>query len=91
MALLRRIKQLMDKHINYRVAVIGASLLGVIVFAINYAHGVPIAMVAASKQASYTFFVAGFITRNNENLAVLLDNPLLSLLMATVISASLAI
>lgn len=81
----------MDKHINYRMAVVAAAALGGIVFAINYSHGAPIALVAAGKQATYTFFVAGFITRYNENLAVLLENRWLSLAMAVTVSSCLAI
>jgi hypothetical protein len=89
--MLKKIKLLMDKHINYRMAVVGATLLGVIVFSVNYSYGIPLALTAAMKQAAYTFFVAGFITRNNENLAILLTNKAASLCLAVVISSFLAI
>ena len=81
----------MDRHINYGMAFAGAFFLGVTVFVINYPHGVPLALVAAAKQATYTFFVAGFITRNSERIAVMLDNRHLSLLLSVVVSTAIAV
>jgi fructose-specific phosphotransferase system IIC component len=49
----------------------GALFLGTIVFFINYDHGVVNGLIAASKQAIYTFFVGGFITRLCENIATI--------------------
>ena len=87
----RRIKRFMDKHIHYGMAFAGAGFLGTTVFIINYPHGIAIALVAAAKQATYTFFAAGFITRNSENLAVRLDNRPLSLLMSVTVSSAIAV
>ena len=89
--MLKTIKALMDKHINYRAACWGALILGGMVYGINVSHGVPIALVAATKQATYTFFVAGLITRNNDRLVTRLDNQLLSLLLGIVVSSCIAI
>jgi predicted PurR-regulated permease PerM len=85
------IKQFMDRHINYGMAFAGAGFLGVTVFVINYPHGVPMALVAAVKQAIYTFFAAGFITRNSERLAVKLNNRWLSLLLSIIVSTCIAV
>ncbi len=91
MQILKKIKQVMDRHINYRLAWIAAAGLALIVFLINCSHGIPIALVAATKQATYTFFVAGFITRGTEKLALLLDNQIASIALAAVVSAFWAI
>ena len=87
----KTIKAVMDRHINYEMAVAGAVFLGGAVFAINYSHGIGMALVAAAKQAAYTFFAAGFITRNSEHLAVMLDNRALSLLMSVMVSTLIAV
>ena len=63
-------KQWMDTYINYNLAIAGALVLGSIVFYINYGHGVLPATIAAAKQAAYTFFAGGFISRFGENLSV---------------------
>ena len=89
--MLKTIKTFMDKYINYSMAILGAVFLGVTVFIINYSHGVSIALIAAAKQATYTFFMAGFITRNSENLAVKLDNRALSLIMSITVSTLIAV
>lgn len=68
--MLKKIKAVMDANIDYGGAIIGASLLGAIVFWINHNHGTAMATTAALKQATYTFFVAGFIVRNNERLSL---------------------
>jgi len=85
------IKRWMDRTINYRMAFAGSAVLGGVVFAVNYPHGLGVAMTSSLKQAVYTFFVAGFITRSNENLAVRLIDPRASLILATVVSSCLAI
>lgn len=85
------IKRFMDKHINYGMAFAGAAFLGTTVFIINYPHGIAIALVAAAKQAAYTFLAAGFITRNSENLSIKLNNRRLSLLMSVTVSTAIAV
>lgn len=81
----------LSRHINYRMAFAGAGVLGTVVFAINLAHGIPLALIAAGKQALYTFLVAGFITRNNERLARRGNHGLLALVVAVTVSSLLAI
>jgi hypothetical protein len=89
--MLKRIRAALDAHIDYRGAIVGATLLGGIVFRLNYAHGASLATTAALKQATYTFFVAGFIVKNNERLARKGPNPAVSLLLAAAVSSCIAV
>ncbi len=89
--MLKRIRAFFDANIDYRGAVIGATLLGSIVFWINHAHGTAAAATAALKQATYTFFVAGFIVKNNERLARKRERAAVALLFATAVSTCLAV
>ena len=89
--MLRRLKHTLDAHIDYGGAIMGATLLGVIVFWLNLPHGAARAAPAALKQATYTFFVAGFIVKNNERLARKWAAPAPSLLLATTVSSCLAV
>ncbi len=54
---------------DWRSALIGAALMGSIVALINLRHGTAPALVAASKQAAYTLFIAGLVLRLCERLA----------------------
>ena len=87
----RRLKDWGANYIDYRSAWISALLLGVIVWTINLPHGALAALPAALKQATYTFFVAGFIVRLCENLAVRIRARQVALCLATLIPASAAI
>ncbi len=89
--MLRSIKAALDANVDYGGAIAGAGVLGATVFALNYPHGAPLAATAALKQATYTFFVAGFIARNNERLALKLARPAASLLLATAVSSCCAV
>lgn len=89
--MLNTIKRLMDRHINYPMALLSAVFLGFTVFLINLPHGASMALVAATKQATYTFFAAGIITRNSENLALRFSQPQLSLLFSIVLSTCIAV
>lgn len=89
--MLKRIRGLLDANVDYGAAIAGAALLGSIVFWLNSAHGAALATSAALKQATYTFFAAGFIAKNNERLARRLAHPAASLLLATSVSSCLAI
>ena len=60
----------------------GAVVLGSFVFFINYDHGFWPGLTAASKQAFYTFFAGGLLTRLCENLSVRYEKKLPALLMA---------
>jgi hypothetical protein len=89
--MLTRIRKILDASVDYPAAIAGATLLGAIVFGLNYAHGAASATTAALKQATYTFLAAGFIAKNNERLALKLAAPAWSLLLAATVSSGLAV
>ena len=43
----------------------GAIAMGLIVFFINWDHGIIPGLIAAGKQATYTFLAGGFMMRMN--------------------------
>ena len=89
--MLKRIKRTLDANVDYPAAVAAATLLGSIVFALNRRHGTSSATVAALKQATYTFFVAGFIVKNNERLALKPMDGRLASARAAAVSTCLAV
>ena len=89
--MLKRARALFGAHIDLGGAIVGASLLGAIVFWLNHSHGASQAATAALKQATYTFFVAGFIVKNNEKLATKWPEPAFALSLATGVSSCLAV
>ncbi len=68
----------------------GAVFLGVIVFFINSDHGIANGLIAASKQALYTFFVGGFITRLCENIATI-SKSIIAIILAVLIPSIIAV
>ncbi len=88
---LRALKDYGARYIDYGMAWKGALFLGLAVWAINLPHGPLAALPAALKQATYTYFVAGFITRLCERLAVAVDNRPLGLVVAVAVSSCIAI
>ena len=50
--MLRRIKDTLDANIDYGGAIMGATLLGAVVFRLNASHGTALATTAALKQAT---------------------------------------
>jgi hypothetical protein len=89
--MLTRIRNTLASNIDYGGAVSGAVLLGSIVFWLNRAHGTSPAATAALKQATYTFFVAGFIVKNNERLALKRADARASVVLAATVSSCLAV
>ena len=90
-ALLRRIKNWSGSYIDYSMAWKGALFLGSVVWLINLTHGPWAALPAALKQASYTYFVAGFITRLCQNLATRFERKAVALSLAVMIPSSIAL
>ena len=58
-----------DKIINYKIASIGALVMGFIVGYINLDHGLLPESIAALKQAAYTFFLGGMLLKVLETIA----------------------
>ena len=79
-----------NKLFDPKMGLAGALFLGIIVFFINYDHGITNGFIAASKQALYTFFVGGFITRLCENLATI-SKSVSAIIIAVLIPSFIAV
>jgi|SRR5690606_25859893 len=79
------------RHVDVSTAWKAALLLGLVVYAINISHGALAALPAALKQATYTFFVAGFIVRLCENLVNNKDLHALAFPSAVIIPSCIAV
>ena len=88
---LKRIKVWGGTYIDYAMAWKGALFLGVVVWLINSSHGALAALPAALKQASYTYFVAGFVTRLCQTLAIRFESRAASLTLAVLIPSTIAL
>ncbi len=89
--MLMRVKTILDANIDYGGAVVSATALGLIVFWLNRQHGAALASSAALKQATYTFFAAGFILKNNLRLALKWADRPTGVLRAASVSSAIAI
>jgi len=88
---LGRLRDFGSRYIDYSMAWKGALFLGVSVFLINLSHGPWAALPAALKQAAYTYFVAGSVTRLCQTLAIRLDPTVVALSMAVVVPSCIAL
>lgn len=79
-----------NKLFDPKMGLAGALFLGTIVFFINFDHGIVNGLIAASKQALYTFFVGGFITRLCENIATI-KNSFYAIFLAVLIPSIIAV
>ena len=70
---------------------IGALILGTAVFFINYDHGLIWGLTAALKQATFTFFVGGMITRLCENIASAIKNDRKAIFVAVLIPTMISL
>lgn len=70
---------------DIKSAVLGALLMGGVVGLVNVGHGLDLAMIAAAKQAGYTFFVAGFIMQFCRWIAGRIERPNKAIAAATLI------
>jgi hypothetical protein len=88
---LSQLKETFLEHVDVSTAWKAALFLGVVVFAINYSHGALAALPAALKQATYTFFVAGFIVRLCENLVLKPSLGAMAFPLSVIIPSAIAI
>lgn len=79
------------RYIDHKTAWKAALVLGGVIWLINLPHGALAALPAAAKQSAYTFFVAGFIVRWCETLALRFDRKLVAISLATLLPSSVAI
>ncbi len=89
--LLIRLRDFGSRYIDYSMAWKGALFLGGAVFLINMSHGPWAALPAALKQAAYTYFVAGAVTRLCQTLAIRLEPTTVALSMAVLIPSCIAL
>lgn len=88
-----RLSSFGSKFIDYKMGFMGAGVLAVIVFGINYHdssdwHG---AATAALKQGIYTFFFGGIIMRGCEYLATRIRKQALALAAAMIIPSAVSL
>lgn len=75
--------------INVKTATAGAIIMGGMVFYVNREFGWSLALIAALKQAFYTFFFGGACVRLSEIIAVKIKNKWWGIFLGT-IAASVA-
>lgn len=93
LSLVRKLLKIGSRFIDYKMGILGAIFLAVIVFIINYSntHGLPGATTAALKQGAYTFLFGGVIMRGCEALATRIHRKSFALAMAVIIPSTIAI
>jgi peptidoglycan/LPS O-acetylase OafA/YrhL len=81
------------RFIDYKMGVLGAGVLAVIVFGINYHETFDLtgATTAALKQGTYTFLFGGSIMRGCQTLATVIRIKAVALAAATIIPSAVAI
>jgi hypothetical protein len=79
-----------NKYFDPKMGIAGAAVLGIIVFFINFDHGLTPALIASTKQAAYTLLAGGFMMRLTENIASYYSKDWLSILLATFIPSVIA-
>jgi len=73
----------MHRFISVKLAFAGAIIMSLIVGYINYDHGFVPALIAALKQATYTFLFGGAILKLLETMVVRIPNKVLALIILT--------
>lgn len=74
-----------NSFFDIKMGSIGAIFLGTIVFFVNYNYGWSLAFLAAGKQAIYTFFIGGVMTKIAENIALQFNARNKAIFMATLV------
>ena len=88
---IKRIYKSLSLFINIPAGLGGALMMGTIVWFINADHGFWPAMVAALKQAGYTFLVAGLFIRFLEYQVTHIHHKYLAIFVATAITSLMTI
>ena len=73
------------------MGLIGAIVMGTIVFFINFDHGIVPGLTAALKQAVYTFLAGGTMMRITENIASYFNRDLPSIFFAVLTPTLIAV
>jgi len=85
--------KILSKFIDFRMGLLGAIFMGVLVFCINYLKteylwGSTTAMI---KQAAFTLILGGIFMKGCENIATHVPNRILAIILAVVIPSSISI
>lgn len=80
-----------NKFFDPKMGLAGAIVLGIIVFIINFDHGVFPALTASAKQAAYTLLAGGFMMRLTENIASSFSKEWFAIFLATLIPSIIAV
>ena len=78
-----------NRFLDIRMGLLGALSMGLIVFFINYDHGLLLGLTAASKQALYTFFFGALFVKMAENIAIQSSDRIKACITGGTIPASL--
>ena len=79
------------KFINYKVGIMGALVLGGMVFFINVDHGILPGLTAGLKQGFYTFFIGGAITKLAEESSTWIKPRVLAIIGSILFTTFLAV
>jgi hypothetical protein len=80
-----------NKYFDLKMGLISGVAIGTIVFFINWDYGISPGLIAASKQALYTFLAGGIMMRMTENLASRFSREFVAISLAVLIPSSIAI
>lgn len=80
-----------NKYFDPKMGFGGGLFLAILVFFINYDHGITESLIAALKQGLYTFLAGGMMMRIAENLSIKFKSAAISILLAIIIPTLLAV
>lgn len=80
--MIKAVSAFISRYIDVKIGLLGASMMGIVVFIINYfpTSLLLLSLVAALKQAFYTFFMGGAVFRATEYLATHINNKFFAIL-----------
>ncbi|MDX1479008.1 MAG: hypothetical protein R3301_14945 [Saprospiraceae bacterium] len=85
------VKQIVTKHYDWKMGLIGALIMGGVVFWINVDHGFWAAVPAMLKQAAYTMIAGGCLTRLCERIVLNIQESVTAHVLAMLIPSVIAI
>ena len=85
------VKELVTKHYDFKMGLIGAIGMAIIVYFVNADHGFWAAIPAALKQGVYTLIAGGFLTRLCERIALNMQEPISAHILAMLVPSTLAV
>lgn len=85
------VRKIVDKHYDYRTGLLGAVVMGGMVYWVNADYGFWQAIPAALKQAGYTAIAGGFLTRICERMTRKFDGIPISLFLGMFVPSAIAV